>query len=206
MSNANIITVFAGGEDPTDHRVAADAMRAYGWILGSGMPDLRTYPQYQVVPRMPDGTQIGVGEMRVVAPKAQDTTLTFTGDNVFAYDRGIGRTTLIGTAGADVLIDNSTDGGDRLEGGAGDDYLIGGIGTNVFAPGDGQDYALIRGGAARFEVSAASRGRLEIEGFRPGTDIIALTGTVSLASILASARSDGFGGTLLTISPDGPSG
>jgi hypothetical protein len=49
-------------------------------------------------------------------------------------------------------------------------------------------------------VSAASPGRLEIEGFRPGTDIIALTGTVSLASILASAAPDGFGGTL-TISP-----
>ena len=201
MSNANIITVFAGGADPTDHRVAADAMRAYGWILASGMPNLRTDLQYQVVPRMPDGTQIGVREMRVVAPTAQNTTLTFTGDNVFAYDRGIGRTTLIGTAGADVLIDNSTNGGDRLEGRAGDDYLIGGIGTNVFAPGDGQDYALIRGGAARFEVSAANAGRLEIEGFRPGTDIIALTGTVALASILASAAPDGFGGTLLTISP-----
>ena len=60
---------------------------------------------------------------------------------------------------------------------------------------------MIRGGAARFEVSAASPGRLEIEGFRPGTDIIALTGTVSLTSILASAGPDGFGGTLLTISP-----
>jgi hypothetical protein len=201
MSNANVITVFAGGEDPTDHRVAADAMRAYGWILGSGMPGLRADPQYQIVPRMPDGTQIGVKEMRVVAPTAQNTTLTFTGDNVFVYDRGIGRTTLIGTAGADVLIDHSANGGDRLEGGAGDDYLIGGIGTNVFVPGDGKDYALIRGGAARFEVSATSSGRLEIEGFRPGTDIIALTGTVSLASILASARSDGFSGTLLTISP-----
>ncbi|GEP58922.1 hypothetical protein RSO01_60880 [Reyranella soli] len=201
MSNANIITVFAGGEDPTDHRVAADAMRAYGWILGSGMPDLRTDPQYQIVPRMPDGKQIGVSKMRVVSPTAQNTTLTFAGDNVFAYDCGIGRTTLIGTAGADVLIDNSTNGGDRLEGGAGDDYLIGGIGTNVFAPGDGQDYALIRGGAARFEVSAASPGRLEIEGFRPGTDVIAITGTVSLTSILASARSDRFGATLLTISP-----
>ena len=50
-------------------------------------------------------------------------------------------------------------------------------------------------------MSSTSPGRLEIEGFRPGTDIIALTGTVSLASILASAGSDGFGGTLLTISP-----
>ena len=201
MSNANIITVFAGGEDPTDHRVAADAMRAYGWILGAGMPDLRTDAKYQVVPRMPDGTQIGVTEMRVVAPTALNTSFTFTGDNVFAYDKGIGRTTLNGTAGSDVMIDNSTNGGDRLAGQGGDDYLIGGTGTNVFAPGDGQDYALIRGGAARFEVSATSPGRLEIEGFRPGTDIITLTGTVSLASILASARSDGFGGTLVTISP-----
>jgi Ca2+-binding RTX toxin-like protein len=150
---------------------------------------------------MPDGTQIGVTEMRVLAATAQNATFNYTGDNVFAYDKGIGRNTLNGTAGADVLIDNSTNGGDRLSGQGGDDYLIGGRGTNVFAPGDGKDYALIRGGAARFEVSSASPGRLEIEGFRPCTDIIALTGTVSLASILASARSDGFGGTLLTISP-----
>ncbi len=60
---------------------------------------------------------------------------------------------------------------------------------------------MVRGGAARFEVSASSAGRLEIEGFRPGTDIIVLTGTVSIASIVASAVSDGLGGTLLTISP-----
>jgi Ca2+-binding RTX toxin-like protein len=201
MSNADIITVFAGGEDPTDHLVAANAMRAYGWILAAGMPDLRADLQFQIVPRMPDGSQIGVTEMRVVAPTTQNTTVTFTGSNVFAYDKGIGRTTMNGTAGADVLIDNSTNGGDRLAGGAGDDYLIGSTGTNVFAPGNGNDYALIRGGAARFEVSASSAGRLEIQGFRTGTDIIALTGTISLGAILASVLSDGFGGTLLTISP-----
>ncbi|WP_428662811.1 hypothetical protein [Reyranella sp.] len=201
MSNANIISVFAGGDDPTDHRVAADAMRAYGWIMGSDMPYLRADPQYQIVPRLADGGQIGVTKMRVVAPTAQNTTLTFTGDNVFAFDQGIGRTTLNGTAGADVIIDNSTNGGDRLAGNGGDDYLIGGTGANVFAPGAGNDYVLIRGGAARLEVSAASSGRLEIEGFRPGTDIIVLTGTISLASILASAVSDGFGGTRITISP-----
>jgi hypothetical protein len=200
MSNANIITVFAGGEDPTDHLVAANAMRAYGWILAAGMPDLRSALQFQIAPRMPDGSQIGVTEMRVVAPTTQNTTVTFTGSNVFAYDKGIGRTTMNGTAGSDVLIDNSTNGGDRLAGGAGDDYLIGGVGTNVFAPGDGNDYALIRGGAARFEVSASSAGRIEIQGFRPGTDIIALTGTISLGSILASAVSDGFGGALITVS------
>ena len=202
MSNANIITVFAGGEDPTDHRVAADAMRAYGWILAAGMPDLRTDAQYRVVPRMPDGTQIGVAEMHVVAPTARNTTFAFAGDNAFIYDRGVGYNTLIGTTGADVLIDNSTGGGDRLEGRAGDDYLIGGTGTNVYLPGDGHDYALVRGGAARFEVNVTSPGRLEIEGFRPGTDVIVLIGTVSIASVLGSAKSDGFGGTLLTISPE----
>ncbi|WP_188973992.1 calcium-binding protein, partial [Neoroseomonas lacus] len=200
MSNANIITVFAGGEDPTDHRVAADAMRAYGWILSAGMPDLRTDAQFQIAPRMPDGTQIGVTEMRVIAPTTANTTQTFTGSNVFVYEKGVGRTTLIGTAGADVLIDASTGGGDRLDGRGGDDYLIGGRGTNVFAPGSGQDYALILGGAARFEVDATSAGRLEIQGFRPGTDIIALTGSVSMAAIIASARADGYGGTLITIS------
>ncbi|MBW6397544.1 calcium-binding protein [Roseomonas sp. HJA6] len=200
MSNANIITVFSGGDDPTDHRVAADAMRAYGWLLASNSPDLRNEIQYQVAPRMADGSQIGVTEMRVVAPTTANTTQTFTGGNVFAYDRGVGRTTLIGTAGADVLIDASTGGGNRLEGRGGDDYLIGGKGTNVFVPGDGRDYALILGGAARFEVNSASTGQLEIQGFRPGTDIIALTGSISLAAILASARTDGYGGTLLSIS------
>lgn len=200
MSNANIITVFAGGEEPTDHRVAADAMRAYGWILNSGMPDLRTDPQFQIVPRMPDGTQIGMTEMRVVAPTAANTTYTFTGSNALVYEKGVGRAILIGTEGADILIDASTGGGDRLVGRGGDDYLIGGKGTNVFVPGAGQDYALILGGAARFEVDAASAGRLEIQGFRPGTDIVAITGSLSLSAIIASAHADGYGGTLLTIS------
>ena len=135
-------------------------------------------------------------------PRRGTPQFAFAGDNAFIYDRGVGYNTLSGTTGADVLIDNSTGGGDRLEGRAGDDYLIGGTGTNVYLPGDGHDYALVRGGAARFEVNVTSPGRLEIEGFRPGTDVIVLIGTVSIASVLGSARSDGFGGTLLTISPE----
>src|SRR5262249_16939825 len=47
-----------------------------------------------------------------------------------------------------------------------------------------------------------SPGRIEIEGFRSGTDLIVLSGTTSLSSVLASAQSDGFGGTLLTVSAD----
>jgi Ca2+-binding RTX toxin-like protein len=201
MSNASLITVFSGGDDPTDHKVAANAMRAYGWLLSANHPDLRTELQFQIAPRMADGSQIGQAEMRVVAPTVQNTVLTFTGDNIFVYDRGVGRTTLVGTGGADVLIDASTGGGNRLSGGGGDDFLIGGTGTNVFVPGAGRDYAMVRGGAALFEVDARIPGRLEIEGFRPGTDIIKLFGSVSLSAIIASATADDFGGTLLSISP-----
>jgi len=196
-SNAAIITVFSGGNDPTDHLVAANAMRAYGWLLWDNNPDLRTDVQYQLAPRMADGSQIGATEMRVVSPTTANATFTFTGDNIFAYDHGVGAAKLIGTNGADVLIDASTAGGDRLEGRGGDDYLIGGVGTNVFVPGAGNDYVLIRGDAAHVVVDATLTGRLEIEGFRPGTDIIDISGGVSFATMLATATADGYGGVLL---------
>ncbi|MBR0670150.1 calcium-binding protein [Neoroseomonas soli] len=200
MSNAAIISVFSGGDDPTDHRVAADAMRAYGWLLWDNNPDLRSDLQYQLAPRMADGSQIGVTEMRVVTPSSLNATFTFTGANVFGYDHGVGSAKLIGTNGADVLVDASARGGDRLEGRGGDDYLIGGSGTNVFVPGAGNDYVLIRGGAAQIVVDASLTGRLEIEGFRPGTDIIQVSGSFSLSTMLASATADGYGGVLLRAS------
>ena len=58
----------------------------------------RTDLRYQVVPHMPTARRSGSGNAGRHAHGA-DATLTFTGDDVFAYGRGIGRTTLIGTAG-----------------------------------------------------------------------------------------------------------
>ena len=202
MSNAALISVFAGGKDPSDHTVAADAMRAYGWLLTSGSPDLRTDLQYQIVPRMPDGTQISAVEMHVTNPTVVGTVQSFTGSNSFTYDVGIGGTTLQAGTSSSVLIDHSRQGGDILVGGPSSDYLIGGVGTNRFAPGGGDDHAVTGSGAAVFDLNPNLQGHLEIDGFRTGIDKLKLLSTTTgTQQIISSAAEDVFGNAVLHISP-----
>ena len=202
MSNAALISVFAGGKDPSDHTVAADAMRAYGWLLTSGSPDLRTDLQYQIVPRMPDGTQISAVEMHVTNPTVVGTVQSFTGSNSFTYDVGIGGTTLQAGTSSSVLIDHSRQGGDILVGGPSSDYLIGGVGTNRFAPGGGDDHAVTGSGAAVFDLNPNLQGHLEIDGFRTGIDKLKLLSTTTgTQQIISSAAEDAFGNAVLHISP-----
>ena len=202
MSNASLISVFAGGKNPSDHTVAADAMRAYGWLLTSGSPDLRTDLQYQIVPRMPDGTQISAVEMHVTNPTVVGTVQSFTGSNSFTYDVGIGGTTLQAGTSSSVLIDHSRQGGDILVGGPSSDYLIGGVGTNRFVPGGGDDHAVTGSGAAVFDLNPNLQGHLEIDGFRTGIDKLKLLSTTTgTQQIISSAAEDAFGNAVLHISP-----
>ncbi len=200
MSNAEIITVFAGGDDPTDHAVAANAMKAYGWLLYDNDPYLRSDPQYQIVPRMPDGTQMSADEMYVSTAAG---IVSFGGAQVFIYHAGANRAELRGTSGADILIDRTNQGGDTLVGGAGGDYLIGGAGTNLFTPGGGADYVVVGKGAATIQVDPTLAGRLEVAGFRPGTDRLdlLLSADGRGADILGTAVQDAYGGTVMTVSP-----
>lgn len=202
MSNAELITVFAGGTDASDHAVAANAMRAYGWLLSSGDPYLRADLQHQIVPRMPDGMQISADEMHVASPAAKGGTVSFAGANAFIYDNGVGGTTLVGARGSNVLIDHSRDGGDTLVGGASHDYLIGGVGTNHFKPGGGGDYAAVGRGGAVFDADPAWRGHLEIAGFRPATDKLHLLSTAAGhgQDIINAAAMDAAGNVVLAIS------
>lgn len=109
-----------------------------------------------------------------------DTLIGGTGDDMISggamgdlLGGGAGNDHLSGDRGMDRLFGG--DGGDWLEGGrgrdelsgeAGDDVLIGGVGNDLLMGGEGADVF----------VFAAGDGRDTVLDFRPGEDVIALTG------------------------------
>ena len=178
MGCAEIITVFCGGTDPSDHAVAVSAMWAYGWLNWANDPNLRKEPQHTIVPRMPDGTQIGAGEHHVLR-SGSGSTHAFSGDNVLIYDAGTGGNILQGGPRSSILIDATARGGDTLVGGASDDYLIGGVGANTFRPGPGYNICRSGAGPAVFEVDAAAGGTMEVLHFKPTSDRIRFPGVAA---------------------------
>ncbi|MBD2113111.1 calcium-binding protein [Nodosilinea sp. FACHB-141] len=91
---------------------------------------------------------------------------------------GNGKDTLIGNAGNDIL--NGGNGDDTLRGEAGDDILIGGNGADLLTGGSGRD---------RF-VLAKNAGGDTITDFVDGTDIIGLSGGLTLGQLTITANGD----------------
>jgi len=186
------ITVFAAAWSPPTTR-RGDAMRA---MAGSsaGLKDLRTDPHTWSSGMRRQ--QIGGTELRVVRRPWPKTTLTFTAKALSPTAASPHH--VIGTGGAVVLIDARPLAATAGRA-SGDDYLIGRPRVDRVRAGSGLDFARSIGRRPPIEVGdAASAGRLEIEGFRPGTDVIVLTA----ASRLAAGRRRGsrrrLCGTILT--------
>ncbi|NVP54442.1 calcium-binding protein [Mycoplana rhizolycopersici] len=93
-------------------------------------------------------------------------------------DGGDGDDVLKGGDGADYVTGGS--GNDLIEGGFGNDFLVGGQGSNVLKGGDGNDVFLISGNDT-------------VDG-GAGYDKIKLSGTLTLASIVASETFPGIEG------------
>ncbi len=122
---------------------------------------------------------------------------------------GSGNDTLVGNQGNDKLYGGTGDdllmgsiGADSLVGGTGNDVLRGGRGQDTLAGGAGNDDLGGGAGADRFVFEAGSQGQDTLTGFNSaeGDRIVIASGRgVTLDQILASARSDGAGGTVFTI-------
>lgn len=204
---AGVANVFCGGTSAADHKLAARALRAYGWLWHDRDPNLVDEAQGILTLRLPDTYAVPTARLHLVT--GTGTKAFLSERNTLIFNEGVGGATLQASAGSSVLIDGSTNGGDTLVGGASDDYLLGGKGANTFQPGSGRtvcdilDAYGVRGGVATIEADPAVAGIAEVIGFRPGTDKIKLMGAASgTASSLLASASDTDDGVVLTLNVD----
>ena len=198
QSLAGIITVT---ESP-------QAIEAYGWLLGSGAPyvdpaDLSNSPQFDIVPRLSDGNLL-TGNNVIISQDTTPTTIQGT-NNDQLIEAGSGNDTVLGGTGINILFGGS--GNDLLVGGSNNDYLYGGTGSDTLSAGAGTNFLQSGGGPTTFIFSTGDSAQNTVDGFRPGTDLLDVTGaggtllsTSALQAILNSATTDASGNAVLTLS------
>ena len=198
LGGADVINVHdLSGTDVTE--VAINLASTVGGTAGDGQPDtvnVSATTGDDAVLVTAQGSEIVVdglsAQVRINNAEAANDRLVisgFAGDDVInaaglpASSIGL---SLNGGAGNDVLIGN--DGGVVLAGGTGDDILIGGAGDDVLDGGDGDDVLLGNGGNDIF-----LNGEVTIQGFQAGAasedriDLRALGAGVDFAWVLAHA-------------------
>lgn len=123
---------------------------------------------------------------------------------------GIGRDTIIGGAGDDIIDGDSVSPfmGDRdeLEGGGGDDILRGGNGADVFVfkPGDGADTIADFSGVAGSPEAGYTAGRFSRD-YTPGFDVIDLTAFATISTAQDALARVGTNGGWAQFSAEGTS-
>jgi autotransporter passenger strand-loop-strand repeat protein len=188
--------------------LASQIANAYGGQAKEAS-SYQAFPQYSIVPRLPDGQSLENTQMLI------DTS----GNNVTLYASSIpglrsGQDALLAVVGSgtDTLIGNSVSGGmDLLFGGSGptelvagqgNDFLYGGSGNTTFVAGTGNDY--LQGGAPlsayvgapnttsnSYEIvtSITSGGRVTtIADFNPQNDLLQIAGRIDGNSITSAAE------------------
>lgn len=200
QSLAGIITVLH----------SPDAIKAYGWLLGSGAPfidpaSMAAGAQFDIVPRLPDGNLLTANNV-ILGKDAAGTSNTITGSNADQLiEAGAGNDTVWGGTGTNILFGGA--GSDLLVGGPGSDYLYGGAGASTLAGGAGTNYLDAGAGPTAFLFATGEAATNTLAGFRPGVDHLdivdgaghALSGS-ALTAILGTASADGAGGTVLHLS------
>jgi hypothetical protein len=92
-----------------------------------------------------------------------------------------GNDRLSGLSGDDKLRGGAGD--DQLLGGSGDNYLLGGMGDDLLEGGSGRNLFNGGGGRDQFVLSPETGSGSVIEDFRPGEDLIKLTGGITPSQI-----------------------
>jgi Ca2+-binding RTX toxin-like protein len=190
---------------------SAEAVQAYGYLLGSGAPYIdtathQTDTQFNIVPRLTDGNLL-------------------TGDNVHISNDTINGTVVSGSATADQLINETGSANVTLQGGSGmnllfagsgttslvgggnADYLFGSTGADTFSAGAGSNYMMAGTGAATFALNNADVAQDIIAGFKIGTDHLqisqstgAVLNTTQDMSLIQGATQDSSGSAVLHLS------
>ena len=211
QSLAGVVTVSdsAIGAGTFTNIDTANALYAYGWLLGSGAPyiDQGTLAsvgvQFNIVPRLSDGQLLTANHI-VLSQDTTATTIQGTNADQLLY-AGSGNDTVIGGSGINILFAGS--GNDTLLGGANNDYLYGGSGKDLLYAAGGTNFLEAGTGGTAFVLSTADSGNDTIAGFQVGRDQldlvaannVALT-TAQIQALIAGATTDSAGNVVLTLS------
>jgi hypothetical protein len=202
------------------------------WSTGSGSTEVaayQNYPQFSVMPRLPDGVWLPASQMQIDTSNAAMVNLTgAAGQDVLLSVVGNGTATLTSksAAGGNALLYGGS-GPTTLIAGAGNDYMFGGGSgssyiyntsqslqfgaqqTTTFIDGTGNDYML--GGPGpniyAFQVNATGPRTTTIANFNTSTDRLQVAanldgnGMNSASQLLAGATLSN-GNTTLHLSPN----
>src|SRR5205085_2268583 len=154
------------------------AIQAYGFVVSqiayayslSGAnetQDYQQFPQWSIVPRLPDGTWLQNSQMQIDVSRASTVTLTAnSGDSLLAVV-GNGTAILNGGSGTTDLMFGGT-GWTTFNPGIGNDYMFGAynaIGTTTFNDNTGNNWMHGGGGRNIYVVGENSSGRDTIDYF-----------------------------------------
>ncbi|MBV9481335.1 MAG: hypothetical protein JO249_11360 [Acidobacteria bacterium] len=222
----NWATQTYGGYGPIAKAALADeitftqspqAIQAYGFVVSqiayaftlageSETQAYQQYPQFSIVPRLPDGTWLENSQMQIDTSGASTVTLTARGGDSLLAVVGNGTATLTGgNGGTDLLYGGG--GRTTLVAGTGNDYLFGGSGPTTFVDNTGNNYLHGGTGANTYQFTDSHSGHDTIANFNPATDHIQVAanlngnGIASGAQLLAGATLSN-GNTVLHLSPN----
>ncbi len=174
---------------------SVDALEAFGYVISQTqngrMPaDFSGNPTFFMTPRLPDGSVLAIGDMKV-ASGAGPATLSAGSRPSLLYG-GTGKDNIVGGSKSDVLFGGA--GNDTIKGGPGNDYLYGGKGDDRLEGGPGAD---------TFVFDRVNAGHDVIADFKPGEDRIAFGKAnvtnqgLTAEGLLTGATVDGSGNLVL---------
>jgi hypothetical protein len=227
----NYATSLYGGYGPVAQAALADeitytqspqAIQAYGFVVSqvayaftlagqSETAGYQQFPQFSIVPKLPDGVWLQHSQMQIVSSDASSVALTASGGDSLLAVTGAstpyytGTATLTGGIGTcDLLFGGN--GTTTLNAGTGNDYLFGGAGSTTFVDNTGNDYMHGGTGTNIYMFTENHSGHDTIANFNLAADHMQIganvngNGITSAAQLIAGATVKN-GSTVLHLSP-----
>ncbi len=171
--------VFDGQSGRLDHALSTSSLSAQitgatEWHINADEPRILDYNQEFNPPGLYEPTPYRSSDHDPVLIGADLASI------LSVFNGGNGEDLLSGTSGRDEL--NGNNGRDTLLGGNGRDILNGGNGDDLLNGGQGQDTLLGGNGSDRF-VLAIGTGSDNIQDFKDGTDLIALSNSLTFGQL-----------------------
>jgi hypothetical protein len=202
--------------DEITYTQSPQAIQAYGFVVSqlayslgqSEAGGYQQFPQFDNVPRLPDGVYLQNSQMQIDTSGASTVNLTATGGDSLLAVVGSGSATLTGGTGSTDLLFAGT-GPTTLKAGTGNDYMFGAYNSTApttFIDNTGNNYMKGGGGPNTYVFTENNSGHDTIANFNVTTDQVRIGANldgngITSASVLIAGATISNGNTVLHLSP-----